>query len=254
MSTGPQAKTELSPVFGLHPATFDRYLRDLGEAGLLRRSGKGGGKAAVHLNDLEYARIFLAMGAIHPGGAASAVKALAKLMPEPVPGAGSLITELASTIGLLARVIRSGGDAAAALNTRWALTISLDPLLAWISLQLGDGSEIKHYFREDWQVSKTEVLPAIQRLTVISSAALLAVASLCARDGLPSGVLWEPSRPRSTNPENETAAAPGRVAAAIRDQPVRPETGPSNSSDFKGKRDHSQSPSKRRQVTPRVPE
>jgi len=251
MSTGPQAKVELSPTFRHHPATFDRYLRDLGNAGLIRRSGKGGGKAAVHLNDLEITRILLSMASPHPGGAAEAVKALGRLWPEGPPQAGmaSFVTELAGTIASFARAMQRGEDISARIDPGWTLTMCLDPLVAWVTLPLPEGGERKQFFRETDAESSTPGQPAgIEQHTVVTKTALIAVAKLCAHNGQQSAILVEPSAPASAGTETRNAGSlPGEPAPSNQDRANDPRA--SNTLQDKGAEGTSQSPSERGPVT-----
>lgn len=196
MTTGPETNVELSATFGLGPVTFDRYLQDLGGAGLIRRSGKGGGKAAVHLNDLEFGYVLLSMTAPHPGGAATAVNSLRKLWPEgpPQEGIGSFVTLLAGTVAQLAQELRRGGDPAARIDPGWTLTVSLAPLMAW-STWPAEGSKKRFYLEDPVHPPAPDQWPAICRQTVITKSALMAVARLCADSHERSGVLVEASVP-----------------------------------------------------------
>jgi hypothetical protein len=193
VATGPRAKTELAPLFGLSSATFDRFLHALFLAGLIRRSGRGGGRAAVPLDDVEWARVLLALTALHPTGAAPQVGGLSPLMswPPAVGGGGSLLTDLSGLIGILTRLIRDGRDVATIVPDEWSLTISADPLGAWVTCSGG----IQHYRAVDEymnEIISDQPPPLIQRLAVVSKAALVAVARLCATDG------ERPGRPPSS--------------------------------------------------------
>lgn len=79
MANGPQFVEALAPVCGIHPATLDRYLRELRKADLIPRSGHGGGSAAVHFDARHVASIILSLAASSPAGATEAVRLLRPL-------------------------------------------------------------------------------------------------------------------------------------------------------------------------------
>ena len=190
MGTTPQAKTELSLVFGFSPGTFDRYISELDAAGFVRRSGRGGGKATIFLNDVETAYIVLSTSALQSSGAAAAVKALRRLNPEhPVEGDSSLVTGFAGLIAELARAIQRGMDPSNRIADGWTLTISLNPLVAWYTLPLPDGTEQKRYFIDQTNGQEQLEQPAIRRLTVITKNAVMAAARFCADSPEQSAIL-----------------------------------------------------------------
>jgi hypothetical protein len=247
VATGPRAKTELAPLFGLSSATFDRFLHDLFSAGLVRRSGKGGGRAAVPLDDVEWARIILALTSQHPTGSAvlvSELQNLSSLMSwPPAVGGGSLLTDLSGLIGRLTRAMRDSRDFSTIVPDGWSLTISSDPLVAWMTWPAGG-----QYFRAVDE-NGDEIIsdpPLIQRLAVVSKAALVAVARLCASDGERSGILVEPpgsasarktkaaEAPPSTAPADRKTDKPAvrRTAAPHRSQDTLPHQGASTAEAF----------------------
>lgn len=194
MNTTPRAKVELAPVFGRHPATVARYLDELHAAKLIGRSGRGGGKASHTLDYFEVSRIFISQVSPVPKGAAAVVKAVCGLClnGDPQPGTPTFETEFAGTLATLVRAIRAGQDVEKQLLPSWTLTICLDPPLAWETWPGDDGREHKRFYREPF--SQPQPLPALQRLTVFTNAALVAAAKFCA-DLDPSTVLLLPPTP-----------------------------------------------------------
>ena len=123
---------------------FNRYLTNVAEGGLVRRSGPGSGKAAVHLGAVEIANLLLALAAPHPNEAAKAAKALGDLFPEgPQEGDSSLRTNLAGTIEIMAMRLQHGssdfGDA------DWELISCLNPLRATMTWPSRGPEAIRRY-------------------------------------------------------------------------------------------------------------
>lgn len=211
MGTAPQAKAELSSLFGLHQGTFDRYVSNLAADGFVRRSGRGGGKAAVHLNDAEIANIVLSMSSAQSGGASAAVHALRRLWPEhPLEGDTSFVTGFSGMIAGFAREMQRGTDPTVHIPDGWTLTISLDPLMAWSTMPLQDGTERQQYFVDEANGHDQSEQPAIRRLTVITKAAVIAAARLCADSPEQSAILVSPPAPQGAGTANENGA-PGRA-------------------------------------------
>lgn len=213
MATGPQLKAVLAPELHLHPVTFDRYLANLANAGLIRRSGLGGGKAAVHLSGVEYAYVFLGLAAPSPSGAAAAAKALGRLFPEsPQAGDASLLTSLTGTIEILAMQIRRG-DTENADGDDWELVLCLNPLMAWMTWRTQAPDVTRRFF--DYQDAKTiapptEAAPILRRQTVLTKPMLTIAARLFYAD------------------QNESAEAlPGASAPTVDDpSPAQAAEGP----------------------------
>ena len=207
MATGTHLKNVLAPLLQLHPATFDRHLGNLAAAGLLRRSGLGGGKAAVHLSSVEYANILLGLATPFPStGGAEAAKALGRLSPEKLrAGDTTLLTSLASTIELMALQIRRGEQATG--DDDWELTLCLNPLMAAMSWPQQAPGVVRRYF--DYVdgttiAPATEPVPLIRRQTVLTTPLLMTAARL----------LYD----------NGTAEAPGRTPAAEADESLSAHT------------------------------
>ncbi len=218
MGTAPQAKAELSSLFGLHQGTFDRYVSDLAADGFVRRSGRGGGKAAVHLNDAEIANIVLSMSATQSGGASAAVYALRRLWPEhPLEGDPSFVTGFSGMIAGFAREMQRGTDPTVHIPDGWTLTISLDPLMAWSTTPLQDGTERKQYFVDEANGREQSEQPAIRRLTVITKAAVIAAARLCADSPEQSAILVSPPAPQGAGTTNENGAPARAPRTRIQD-------------------------------------
>ncbi len=204
MATGPQLKAVLALKLHLHPVTVDRYLANLANAGLIRRSGLGGGKAAVHLSGVEYAYVFLSLASPSPSGAAAAAKALGRLFPEnSQTGDASLLTSLTGTIEILAMQIRRG-DKETAAGDDWELVLCLNPLMASMTWRTQAPDVTRRFF--DYQDARTiapptEAAPIIRRQTVLTKSVLMIAARLFYAD------------------QNENAEAPGRASAPIADDP-----------------------------------
>jgi len=144
-----------------------------------------------------------------------------------------LLTELAGLIGFLTRAIRGGRDASTIVPDGWTLTISIDPLAAWVTQPGGD---VRHYRAVDGsgnEIVTDQPPPLIQRLSVITKMALVAVARLCASDGERSGILVEPPGSASAA-KTKAVEAPPSTAPADRktDKPtVRRTAAPDRSQD-----------------------
>ncbi len=187
MSTGPQFTTALTPVSGFHEATLDKYMRDLRNADVVPSSGKGGGKAAVHLDHHHAASIILSMAAMGPGGAADAVRRLATLeWEQPFEGEiCGLWANLAAILSTLASIVFHGDSLLEADETdNWELTVCLDPLMAWMSWTQ-DGKEVRRHFTDPQSTMPSNLHPqemhrGVRRLTVITVSVLNVAAELCA--------------------------------------------------------------------------
>lgn len=237
MSTGPQFTEALAPVCGIHPATLDRYMRALRDAGLIPASGKGGGRVASHLDHHHAASILLALAAVSPAGAAAAVHAVGQLCRERrQPGDVNLWTGLAAEIANRAATIsRDGVPRAPAKTNNWELTICLDPVMAWMSWT-NDGAEQQEHYRDPQSelprpAHPQDVHRGVRRLTIITMPVLDVAAELCAdtlrvQGHTPLNRLFPkkrphrrapapiPEAPASAGPETETAATlPGDAAA-----------------------------------------
>lgn len=123
MATGPQFIKALAPVTGMHTSTLTRYFHELRRAELIPRSGKGGGKLAVHLNATNAAVILLAMCAPKPEKAADTVRRTEGL-PKVSPGA----VETANLLSELTETIHAGRIAGG-----WSMVIEPNPLSARIT-------------------------------------------------------------------------------------------------------------------------
>ena len=184
MTTPTQTKEILAPLLRMHEATFNRYQANVAEAKLIRQSGHGGGKAAIHYSAFEYALLVLSFASPTPSGAGAAAKALGGLFPELVEaGVGSLATGLAAAIETYALQIRRGTEDDVD-NEDWELTLCLDPLSAWMSWPTR-GANAKRRFFYNYLDAKT-VLPAVgdppvvRRETILTKPLLMAVAKLYA--------------------------------------------------------------------------
>jgi hypothetical protein len=176
MTTGAQLRVLLAPLAGLHPATFDRYLNNLAEAGLARRSRPGRGRAVVDLSADETAHVLLALAAPHPNEAAKAAKALGGLFPEgPQEEANySLRVVLADAIRTM-RLQPSTSD--------WELILCLNPLRATMATPSLGPKAVRRYLDYENATTiapATQPAPLFRRDTVLTHPLLLAVARLYA--------------------------------------------------------------------------
>lgn len=176
MSTGTQLATALAPAIGMTAATLERHLYELARAGLIRRSGKGGGKAAVHLEPLEYAEILLSLAAINSTGAAEAAQSIGQLFSGRIAGAASLRTQLAATIAAFATQIKHG---AVQETPAWELTLCLNPLKAWMTWP--EGQELKRFYWPDGIEPPPAASPPFRRETILTEPLLRLVANLSAK-------------------------------------------------------------------------
>ncbi len=193
-------------------------MRDLRHADIVPSSGKGGGKAAVHLDHHHAASIILSMSAMGPGGAADAVRRLASLdWEQPFEGGISgLWTNLAAQISTMASVVFKGGSLLEPAETNnWELTVCLDPLMTWMS-ETQNGKENRRYFTSPQSTTPSsshpqEVHRGVRRLTVITASVLNVAAELCAdtlahqaRQASPSSSSSGSAIPNA-GPKNESA-------------------------------------------------
>jgi hypothetical protein len=156
--TIPKLIQMIATACGIHQSTLARYFAELRTAKLIRVSGKGGGKAAVHLDHWEAATVLAALCALGPGGATDAVATFKRircdgtrqqrvrndgLVINPVTGAfgicqesGSLWNDLVRWIGAFANEICAHPDRKPAEHgwmSTWELVACLDSSMAWIS-------------------------------------------------------------------------------------------------------------------------
>jgi hypothetical protein len=186
MTTGTELKLKLAPLLCLSTMTLDRYLASLAKAGLIRRSGLGGGKAAHHLLPAEYAYLLLSLAASSPNGAADAARKLGGLFPEP-SGAGisSLRTHLTATVESMALDIRLGIKRAENQRDQsWRLVLCVNPLSAEATWPAYGPDAVRRYF--DYADAQTivpppdDAVPLLRRQAVLTAPLLTAIARLCA--------------------------------------------------------------------------
>jgi hypothetical protein len=233
MGTGAQLKALLTPLAGIHPASFDRYLTNLAEAGLVRRSGPGSGKAAIHLAAFEIASLLLALASPRPNEAAEAAKALGDLFPEgPREGHSSLRTSLAGTIETMAMRLQHGpadfGDA------DWEVTLCLNPLRATMAWPSRGPEATRRYFP---YVDAKTIAPAMRpappfrRDSVLTQPLLIRVAKLYVDQNESAGS--SPKEPAPAVPHKRAAGssdslncsettARGRVSSTLARSPPCP--------------------------------
>jgi hypothetical protein len=226
MSTGPQVRESLAPICRMHPATVERYFAELMAAGILPKSGRGGGKSAVHFDSLHLAYSILSFGAPTPGGAVDAVRKLAGLFPESAqPGDASLRTILAGEIETRARYILQGqADKISEDPHKWELTLCLDPVMVWMTWMV-EGAEKRRKYLESPQLNlpsmkhPQDANRGIRRLTIITVDVLNAAAWLYA-----DTLARQQNLPIPTAPAAETENAALAGAAPIQDRNSIPAT------------------------------
>jgi hypothetical protein len=188
----------LAPAAGMHPATLDRFMRDLRKADENGRgipaSGHGGRAAGVHLDHHHYALILLAMAAPTPGEAAKDASRLydlplAKMTPEKEE-AGDFATRLGQMIANAiedgAEKIREGIELSSGKSAKyWELSVCINPLMAWTSTTDG-AMENRQYFL-DAELQKKfdpthpqDIHQNVRRVTVITAAVINIAAELYA--------------------------------------------------------------------------
>ncbi len=158
----------------MHPATLDRYIRELRAAGLIRTGKRGGGRDAVHYTPFELVLIVLATTATGPGGAVEAARNLASLRAEREswPTIWDILEKhfQVSTLNLaefLSRLVERYGQGNSeagyldmAVSTREELTACLDPLVAWTSKAAddknGQGDQYRFYWRPSQEALDVE--------------------------------------------------------------------------------------------------
>lgn len=154
MATIPDFIDALAPVLGMHPASMERYMRALTNAGKIRKSRQGGGKGAVDLNAAEVATALLGLGALAPSGSAAAVDALAPLRRQHYPA--TLLDSLTSTIR--DRAVQLAIDPTRPAEAPgWELRLRVDRATAWMTWKALDGTAEN---REDF-VAPQPVIPAM---------------------------------------------------------------------------------------------
>jgi hypothetical protein len=228
--------SEMASASGHLPSTVDRILRDLRAAGMAPTGQPGRGETYGQFGADHLANLLLAFAALQPSGSANAVRALNQLRHEWTddehPG-GSLVGTLESEIERRALLIRDGGKVAQELllpQHGFELTLCLDPIEAWTTLPLDDGS----VNRQRWlPVTGAPSGPprGIRRLTILSVDVMNRAARLCA-DTIGHRPL---SIPTALDAETENAALPG--AAPTQDHVAIPV---SNKRKRREKRKHSQ--------------
>jgi hypothetical protein len=198
MVTGSQLKELLAPLAGINPATFNRYLTNLAEHQLVRRSRPGTGRAVVHLTAVEIVHVLLALAALKPAGAADAARQLGNLSPHPPQeGSATLHTALAGSIEFMAGKLRQGAPTADLGDSEWELTATLNPLravMAWPSR--GATRKYLPYIDAHTVERPSAPLPLFRRDVVLTQPLLVKVATLYAEDGAADSA--EVSGPRHT--------------------------------------------------------
>lgn len=191
MATGPQFIEALAPVCGIHPATLDRYMRELRGAGLIPAGGRGGGIAAAHLNHEHAAIIILSLAATSPAGAVAAYETVKNLDRDNVQAGdfAGLGFTLAMTIrstasSIYARLLAGQEPRALSDQDKWELTICLEPVTVWQSWII-DGTERREGFSDRQSLLPRPAHPqdvhrGIRRQTIITSSVLNVAAELCA--------------------------------------------------------------------------
>src|SRR3954447_8669932 len=176
MANGPRAVVELARAGGISLVTLNSYVRRLRTEELVPKSGRGGGRGTVHINNVPLARIILAMASPGPQRVVETVKTLSALeWQDPVPGdSGSLLTELAVKIAVGASRILRGENPSSGL-ANWALHVCVDPPVAWVSWTEGD-KEHRRFFASSRQPPEQGVL----HMTRIDARILNAAAALFA--------------------------------------------------------------------------
>jgi hypothetical protein len=186
MSTGTELKAKLAPLLDMSAVNLDRYLAVLAKAGLIRRSGLGGGKAAHHLQPGEYAYLLLSLAAPTPRTAADAAKELGGVFPHPPrEGDGSLLTALTATIATMAMEIRQGINRERdPRDQSWHLALCVEPLFAEATWPAHGPDAVRKYFHyetsKDIVTAPSDELPLVRRQAVLTAPLLRAVAELCA--------------------------------------------------------------------------
>lgn len=227
MSTGPQVLERLAPICRMHLATGERYFAELRAAGIIPKSGKGGGKSAVHFESLHIAYAILSFGAPQPGGAVDAAKRLGELWPveDKTP---SLLYFLTNKITDRAKHVLHGDTKYLSDPAQgWELTLCLDPLEAWMSWTAKDGSEqrLRYAVKQPDQYPllrgflPPEINRGLRRLTIITLDVLNAAAELWA-----DTIARQQNLPIPTAPAAETENAALAGAAPIQDRNPIPAT------------------------------
>lgn len=235
---------EMAAAAGLLPSTVDLVIRDLRSAGMAPYGQHGRGQTHGQFDQYHLANILLAFAALKPSASADAVRALNRLEHE-WGGGGELGRVLASEIERRARLILDGADRHADLLAEgFELTLCLDPVEAWTTLPLADGTVNTQRWRPQTDPPwLPEMAPppaprrGVCRLTIITVDVLNTAGRLCADTISRQQNLPIPTAPGAEK-ENATPArvAPTQDRSSI---PVR------DSREFSGKRKTTQPQSRR---------
>lgn len=211
MATIPDFIEALAPITGMHPATLQRYMTGLTNAGKIRKSKKGGGRLAVHLDHIEGATVFLALSAIVPSGAAAAVDSLAPLIRVRVGQHVNLLTILAASILERAHILASNPNAIQAPVHGWELTVCVDPAYAFMTWNSADGTS-----REDFQSPSLEhvlkAVPGIRRQTVTTFDMIEVFSKLVADSLIKTNGVLKLQEDTPTTESKTPASLPGEPA------------------------------------------
>jgi hypothetical protein len=223
MANAPRAVVELAEASGRSYVALNSYVRQLVIEGLVPKSGRGGGKGVVHINNVPLGRIILAMASPGPQRAVETVQTLGALeWQNPMPGdSGSLLTELAGEIAVRANRILRGEKPDSGL-TDWALNVSVDPPVAWVSWTVG-GKEHRRYFAPTPQAPEQGVL----HMTRIDSRILNVAAALFADTLVNTSAQSGNADPASTGPAAQAGIDDDQIVAsdAARSSPKARNTG-----------------------------
>jgi hypothetical protein len=205
MATGPKLKFVLSRLLGENPATIERYLANLADAGLVRRSGRGGGKGGVHLTSSELADVVLGLGALYPYEAADTARVLGGLFPEnPQAGDMSLKTFIGFTIERVAIALRHGTPMDFGASD-WELVLSRKPPRAWMNWPSRGPGAIRRYFDyiDAKTIASSTSAPTRRHCIALTQPLLIAIAKLYANSEDADSLAGEPA-PDASPPRART--------------------------------------------------
>jgi hypothetical protein len=224
MATTPMLIDALAPELRLHPSAADRVVRELRAAGLVPKSGFGGGRVGVHYDKDALIAAVVGFAAPAPAEAVRAVQAVKRLRRvrnlKTSDTEETLWADLGDWIDLAAMRFhrQESPDGPDGPLAGWELIISLDPVVAWIKGRSNGRDGLLQYAdpASDLTEIRRQLGRGIRRTATVTASVLAEIGRLYVQYLVtgPRGIAGI----TKVIPWDETAAPPGRDAAAP-DQP-----------------------------------